>query len=99
MPCKYMNSCYHYSINFAPQQGENKIFILLLTSQCQDLKLLHCSLWKLSGALFSFSRALFCMLGVKSPGAPVYFSPAAHAYQWRLYILSVDQVAVLGHVS
>ena len=38
-------------------------------------KLLHCSLWEFSGALFWFSRAVYSMSGVKSPGALCIFFP------------------------
>ena len=44
-----------------------------LTKSATLNRLFHCSLWQFSGALFLFSRALFCISGAKSPGAPVYF--------------------------
>ena len=36
-------------------------------------RLSHCSLWQFSGALFLFSRVLFCISRAKSPGAPCHF--------------------------
>ena len=46
-------------------------FHIPLTKSATLNRLLHCSLWQFSGALFLFSRALFCISGTKSPGAPV----------------------------
>ena len=50
-------------------------FHIPLTKTATLNRILHCSLLQFSGALFRFSRALFCISGAKSPGAPVYFPP------------------------
>ena len=53
-------------------------FHIPLTKSAALNRLLHCSQWRFSGALLLFSRALFCILGVKLPRAPVvFFFPAA----------------------
>ena len=46
-------------------------FHIPLTKSATLNRLLHCSLWQFSGALFWFSRALFCNTGAKSPEAPM----------------------------
>ena len=41
-----------------------------LTKPATLNRLLHCVLWEYAGALSLFLRALFCISGAKSPGAP-----------------------------
>ena len=49
-------------------------FYIPLTKSATLNRLLHCSLWQFSGALF-------CILGAKSPGAPVWFFYPGTAYE------------------
>ena len=50
-------------------------FHIPLTKSAILNRLLHCNLWQFSGALFFSSRALFCISGAKSAGAPCVIFP------------------------
>ena len=50
-------------------------FHIPLTKSATVNRLLHCSLWQFSGALFWFSRTLICISGRNRPEPPCNFCP------------------------